>query len=93
MDKFIVVSYDIKENKRRVKVAKTLLDYGTRVQYSVFECNLCDRHIRQLEGKLGRIINPKEDTVRFYNLCQSCVQNIRIIGTGELTTDEEVYII
>jgi len=93
MDKFIVVSYDIKENKRRVKVAKTLLDYGTRVQYSVFECNLCDRHIQQLMTKLERIIDQKEDTVRFYKLCQNCAGTVKIIGTGELTTDEEVYII
>ena len=93
MDKFMVVSYDIKENKRRTRVSKTLLDYGSRVQYSVFECNLNDKHISALMDKLKRIIDQKEDTVRFYTLCQNCVANIHIVGTGELTSDEDVYII
>jgi len=36
----IVVAYDIIDDKRRNRVAKTMEDYGTRVQYSVFECVL-----------------------------------------------------
>lgn len=93
MERFVVVSYDIKNNKRRVKVAKTILDYGTRVQYSVFECILNDKTLRQLKEKLDHLINSKEDTVRFYCLCQSCRSSIAIIGTGQITKDEEVYVI
>ena len=37
---FILVSYDIPNDKRRLKVMKAVQDYGTRVQYSVFECEL-----------------------------------------------------
>ncbi len=38
---FVVVAYDIPDDKRRLKVMNTLLDYGgTRVNYSVFECML-----------------------------------------------------
>jgi len=93
MERFIVVSYDIKDNKRRVKVAKTLLDYGFRIQYSVFECILEDKYLLRLRTKLSRIINETEDTVRFYRLCQACRSSIQIIGTGEVTSDEEVYVI
>lgn len=35
-----LVSYDISSNRRRRKVAKLMENYGTRVQYSVFECKL-----------------------------------------------------
>lgn len=34
------ISYDIPDDKRRLKIAKILLDYGPRVQYSVFEAQL-----------------------------------------------------
>jgi CRISPR-associated protein Cas2 len=37
---FYVVSYDIPEDRKRDRVSKTLLDFGARVQYSVFECIL-----------------------------------------------------
>ena len=35
-----VVSYDITSDRLRNKIAKTLEGYGTRIQYSVFECRL-----------------------------------------------------
>jgi len=35
-----VISYDIPDDERRLKVAKILLDFGRRVQYSVFEAHL-----------------------------------------------------
>jgi CRISPR-associated protein Cas2 len=37
---FYVVSYDIPEDRKRDRASKTLLDFGARVQYSVFECIL-----------------------------------------------------
>ncbi|MEW6376162.1 MAG: CRISPR-associated endonuclease Cas2, partial [Thermodesulfobacteriota bacterium] len=37
---FYVVSYDIPDDQRRIKIAKILEDFGDRVQYSVFECLL-----------------------------------------------------
>ena len=37
---FYLVSYDIPDDKRKTKLAKTIKDFGDRVQYSVFECLL-----------------------------------------------------
>ena len=37
---YVVVSYDITNDRRRLKVMKTLEGFGERVQYSVFECRL-----------------------------------------------------
>ena len=38
-----VVSYDISSDRLRNKVARTLEGYGTRIQYSVFECKLSEK--------------------------------------------------
>lgn len=89
---FYIVSYDIKNDKRRLKIAKTLLDYGSRVQYSVFECNLNEKQVQKLREKIDRLIEAREDTVRIYGLCETCRGRVTIHGTGVLTEDVEIYV-
>ena len=89
---FCVVSYDITDDGRREKVAKTLLDFGTRVQYSVFECIMDDEALTRLGLKLGGIVSA-EDSVRIYTLCARCEKTVSVLGTGKVTKDENVYIL
>jgi len=90
---FIVISYDIADDKRRNKVAKTLENYGTRVQYSVFECIMEKDTLLKLREELKKIIDETQDSIRFYFLCETCLKRIDITGTGEITKDLEFYII
>ena len=90
---FIVISYDIADDKRRNKVAKTLENYGTRVQYSVFECIMEKDRLLKLREELKKIIDETQDSIRFYFLCETCLKRIDITGTGEITKDLEFYII
>lgn len=89
---FYVISYDIIDDKKRAKVADTLLDFGKRVQYSVFECELTDVYLENLVRKLKKIISP-EDSIRIYSLCSQCSKSIRILGVGNITKDEYVVIL
>lgn len=88
-----VVSYDIPSNKRRLKVAKALLDFGSRVQYSVFECNLGAEHLEKMTKRLSGIISEKEDSLRIYALCGQCRGVIKVLGSGEVAKDQDVYIL
>lgn len=81
----VVVSYDIVDDKRRNKVHKALHNFGTRVQYSVFECELDDATHKRMQGQLGRLINKKEDSIRYYVLCETCLSKVKIAGLGEVT--------
>lgn len=90
---FYLVSYDIPEDRRRVKLAKTLLDFGRRVQYSVFECLLERDLLEEMVGRIEGIIDEAQDSVRIYGLCADCEKVIRVIGTGEVSKDEAVYIL
>lgn len=90
---FIVVSYDIVEDKRRNKIAKKLKDFGERVQKSVFECNLDEEKIKELIKVVTPLIDEEEDTLRIYKICESCKNKIEIYGSGVITEDVEVYII
>ena len=71
----------------------TLKNYGTWVQYSVFECNLASEQLDRLRLRLLSLIKPSEDTIRFYYLCEECKRKLIILGKGMVTEDEEVYIV
>ena len=77
----IVVSYDIKDDKRRNKIHKELKNYGQWVQYSVFECDLTKEEYLRLRHALNRLIDRSmNDSVRFYFLCDGCSGRVERIG-------------
>lgn len=90
---FYLVSYDIPDDRRRVRLANVLKDYGGRVQYSVFECLLSQELFAKMINRIEAIIMETEDSVRIYGLCANCERVIKVIGTGEVSHDEEVYIL
>jgi CRISPR-associated protein Cas2 len=88
-----IVTYDIPDDRRRNRLAKTLLDFGIRVQYSVFECLLEADTRKKLDEAVQTVIDVEEDGVRIYPLCGNCEKNTRIIGIGEMPVDPDVYIL
>lgn len=70
---FVVVVYDISNDRRRTKLHDALLDFGTPVQYSVFECLLDGVELGKMKKRLKRIIRPKTDNLRYYYLCKDCL--------------------
>lgn len=74
--RFIVVVYDISDDRRRTKLHDLLVQYGTPVQYSVFECLLNEKRLAKIKRDVAKVIKPKVDKVRYYFLCQACVKRI-----------------
>jgi CRISPR-associated protein Cas2 len=69
----VLVSYDVStikpEGRRRLRrVAKVCLDYGQRVQNSVFECVVDPTQWAQLRHRLLKEFDETEDSLRFYFL-------------------------
>jgi len=89
---FYIISYDVSDDKRRTQIAEILKDFGTRVQYSVFECLLTEDQFTMLLRRLRLSIDPTTDSVRCYRLCQACVDEIIVEGRGDITQDEDIYI-
>jgi len=89
---FIVISYDITNNKRRTKVAKTLEDYGKRVQYSVFECLLLPAELAKLKKLLRPQVRESQDTIRYYSIGAEDVPRIRVMGFGKITEEKPFFI-
>jgi CRISPR-associated protein Cas2 len=90
---FTIISYDIVDDKRRTKVLKLLKGYGTRVQYSVFECDLNTQQFTRLGHELGVIIDQDTDSVRCYRLDTIAVAGIQILGIGRVTVAEPYYLV
>ena len=69
----VVIAYDVNTEtpagrKRLRQMAKQCVNYGQRVQNSVFECLVDAAQYRQLQHKLVSIMDEKEDSLRFYQL-------------------------
>lgn len=82
----LLVSYDVstekQEGRRRLrKVATICLDFGQRVQKSVFECSLSEMDYERLRHRLIECINPNEDSLRIYRLPtpkSACVEHLGV---------------
>ncbi len=91
---FYVMSYDIVPDKRRTKLAKLLEGFGTRVQRSVFECDLTAQQFTLLRRRLEKLVQPGEgDSLRIYRLCAGCVETVEILGPGALEKTPDVFIV
>lgn len=90
---FVIVSYDITDDRRRAKIAKTLLNFGTRVQKSVFECEIDDRRYLRMKEQVDKQIDAEEDSVRYYSICLKCAGNIQISGLGVVRQDEDIVVL
>ena len=63
-----LVAYDVSDDKRRTGVFRTLMGNGDHVQFSVFLCELNDRELAELKGRLGQTVNQRQDQVIILDL-------------------------
>ena len=90
-----IVTYDICDPKRLRKVFRTCRNFGTHLQYSVFECDLSRQERVQLATELKSIINEREDQVLFISLGPSETRGDRAItalGKAYSKFDEACYV-
>lgn len=83
---YVLVTYDVStstpEGKRRLRqVARTCLDFGQRVQNSVFEMKVDPAQWTICRVRLQEIINPSEDSLRFYFLGANWKRRVEHVGS------------
>ena len=81
----VLVSYDVSttspEGRRRLRrIAKACLDYGLRVQNSVFECDVDPAIWECLKSRLLAEMDPQEDSLRFYFLGNTWRNKVEHVG-------------
>jgi CRISPR-associated protein Cas2 len=93
----VLITYDVntetKEGKTRLrKVAKICVNYGQRVQNSVFECLLTSAEKCIVKSKLLDIIDENKDSLRFYNIGNNYESKIEHYGAKASYAPEEPLI-
>ncbi len=81
-----VIAYDTPSNRRRRKFAQLLEGYGSRVQWSVFECRLRQEQLLQLRRRLERLVVETEDSVRLWPIPDSSCARVVHLGRSVPTT-------
>ena len=94
----VLITYDVNTEdaagRRRLRqIAKQCVNYGQRVQCSVFECLLDTAQCRVLQAKLCSIMDPQKDSLRFYYLGNRYENKIEHFGAKTTYMPEEPMII
>ncbi len=94
----VLITYDVNTEteagrKRLRHVAKQCVNYGQRVQNSVFECVMDAAKCREVKNKLEKIIDKDKDSLRFYYLGNNYQNKVEHIGAKESYNVEGTLII
>ena len=93
----VLITYDVNTEtpqgkKRLSKVAKQCVNYGVRVQNSVFECVMDAAKCLGVKQKLSQIIDKSKDSLRFYYLGNNYKTKIEHIGAKDTIKVDEPLI-
>ena len=94
----VLITYDVNTEdaagrKRLRQIAKQCVNYGQRVQNSVFECMLDPAQCKLLQAKLLSFMDPDKDSLRFYYLGSRYEKKIEHFGCKQTYLPEEPLIL
>lgn len=94
----VLITYDVNTTteagkKRLRRVAKQCVNYGQRVQNSVFECLLDPAQFTSLKNKLEEIIDVDKDSLRYYFLGSNWKRRVEHIGAKPVQDPEGTMIV
>ena len=94
----VLITYDVctvdaAGRKRLRKIAKECVNYGQRVQNSVFECILDAAQCRQLQHKLLALMDKDQDSLRFYYLGNKYQTKVEHFGSNQSYEAEGVLMV
>ena len=94
----VLITYDVNTEdaagrKRLRQIAKQCVNYGQRVQNSVFECLLDAAQSRMLQAKLCKLMDPEKDSLRFYYLGNHYENKIEHFGAKVSYNPEDVLML
>lgn len=80
MKRFVVIAYDISDDKKRLEISDLLITYGIRVNKSVFECFVSEAQLRVIRNSIEETGLDDDDSVIYYRLCRNCIEEIKRQG-------------
>ena len=94
----VVITYDVNTEdaggRRRLReIARQCVNYGQRVQNSVFECALDAAQLRLLKAELTALIDPNRDSLRFYILGNNYRSKVEHVGAHPAYQPDDVLMV
>jgi CRISPR-associated protein Cas2 len=89
----MLITYDIADTRRLQRVAKVMLDYGLRVQRSIFEADLSPVQFRELRIRTEAEMDRREDGVKYFPLCKQCDYLWYVVGENLICDDESFLVL
>lgn len=94
----VLITYDVStetpQGKKRLRqVAKLCVNWGQRVQNSVFECLVDPCQFAKLKNNLEKLINPKTDSLRYYYLGKNWEHRVEHFGAKAGYNPEGILIV
>ena len=86
-----LIAYDIRHPARLRKLAKIAQDYGIRMQKSIFEAELLPSELQSMKHRMKSIINPTEDGIKIFRLCQACESKRTGAGLGKPSLPDKAW--
>ena len=87
-----LVCYDIADDRRRDRLATVLLNFGPRLQESVFLFDLDDELLVRLKERVIKTVDESVDLVHVFAMCGACEGKIWGLGPREVPADRSYYL-
>lgn len=88
-----IVCYDIADDGRRERMAKALLDYGRRIQESVFLAALDEELLDRMRARVVKLLEMSEDSLFVFPVCDGCARKAESYGWAALPKDQDYYVV
>ncbi|MCC6343675.1 MAG: CRISPR-associated endonuclease Cas2 [Bryobacterales bacterium] len=88
-----VICYDVSDDRRRERIATALLDYGQRIQESVFLADLDAELFMRMKSRVEKLLDPLDDRIHIFTLCTVCSRKIVQLGRATLPVDSGFYVL
>ena len=89
----LLVAYDVSDDRRRERIVRILLDYGQRIQESVFWLEAEDELIDKMRRRLRAEIDEADDSIWIVPVCEACIRRIETLGTQNLPEVPAYFIV
>lgn len=91
---FVIIAYDISDNRRRYRISRLLEGFGDRVQESVFETVLERSRFEILVERARKLIKEEEgDSVRFYCMNRDYRQHVVLLGPQQIFEVQDCIVV
>ena len=83
----VVAAYDIAEDGRRAQIAAIIQAWGTRIQKSVYVCQLEESDLADLVQRVKLLMDLKVDSLMVFRQCATCWDGLTVIGQASPQPD------